>query len=97
MAASYVVFKRTAKSKLQFTIQNIVQACSRDYEYYFNFATHSYFGKISKDVLTIKVSISVNIKYKSYFKISFIENSICLPAKVNPLGTFSVVVDIRST
>ena len=42
MAASYVVFKRTAKSKLQFTIQNIVQACSRDYEYYFNFATHSY-------------------------------------------------------
>ena len=33
MAASYVVFKRTAKSKLQFTIQNIVQACSRDYEY----------------------------------------------------------------
>ena len=46
---------------------------------------------------TIKVSISVNIKYKSYFKISIIENAICLPAKVNPLGTFSVVVDIRST
>jgi hypothetical protein len=63
MAASYVVFKRTAKSKLQFTIQNLVQACSRDYEYYFNFATHPYFGTISKDVLTINVSRSV-YKYK---------------------------------
>ena len=44
MAASYVVFKRTANSKRTAVIQNIVQACSRDYEYYFNFATHSYFG-----------------------------------------------------
>ena len=62
-------------------IQNIVQACSRDYEYYFNFATHSYFGTISKDVLSINVSRYVIIKYKSYFKISIIENAICLPAK----------------
>jgi hypothetical protein len=62
-------------------IQDIVQTCSRVYEYYFNFATHSYFGTISKDVLTINVSRSVNIKYKSYFKISIIENAICLPAK----------------
>jgi hypothetical protein len=31
--------------------------------YYFNFATHSYFGTISKDVLTINVSRSV-YKYK---------------------------------
>jgi hypothetical protein len=32
-------------------------------------------------VLTINVSTSVNIKYKSYFKISIIENAICLSAK----------------
>jgi hypothetical protein len=49
--------------------------------YYFNFATHSYFGTISKDVLSINVSRSVIIKYKSYFRISIIENAICLPAK----------------
>jgi hypothetical protein len=48
---------------------------------------------------TINVSGSVYIKYKFYFKISIIENAICLPAKrlINLLGTFSVVVDIRST
>jgi hypothetical protein len=73
MAASSVVFKRTANSKLQWS-----KTLS---EYYFNFATHSYFGTISKDVLSINVSRSVIIKYKSYFKISIIENAICLPAK----------------
>jgi hypothetical protein len=65
-------------------IQNIVQACSIDYEYYFNFAAHSYFWNNFKGrtvVLPINVSRSVNMKYKSYFKISIKENAIYLPEK----------------
>jgi hypothetical protein len=60
-------------------IQNIAQTCSRNYEYCFNFATHSYFGTISKDlVLSIYNVSKVNIKHK---------NAICLLncKKVNPL------------
>jgi hypothetical protein len=68
-------------------------SCSRDYEHCFNFATHSYFGTISKDALTNVCNI--DIKYKSYFKRSIRENAICLLAKrLIHFGMFSVVHEL---